>query len=104
MATQAQDWLDPAALDELAKQIDPARARPWPEVAQPGDTIWMGVADSEGCVVSFIQSVFWEFGSGLVCDETGVFFQNRGAGFSLTTGPNQPRPLPHPEPRAGKAE
>ena len=96
MATQAQDWLDPAALDELATQIDPARARPWPEIAKPGDTIWMGAADSDGCVVSFIQSVFWEFGSGLVCPDTGVFFQNRGAGFSLTLGPNQLRPHARP--------
>jgi gamma-glutamyltranspeptidase/glutathione hydrolase len=96
MATPAQDWLDPTALDALAKQIDPARARPWPEVAKPGDTIWMGTADDQGCVVSFIQSVFWEFGSGLVCPETGVFFQNRGAGFSLSAGPNQLRPYARP--------
>ncbi|MCH8467706.1 MAG: gamma-glutamyltransferase, partial [Roseinatronobacter sp.] len=96
MASKAQDWLEPAALDALATQIDQARARPWPEVAKPGDTIWMGTADSEGCVVSFIQSVFWEFGSGLVCPQTGVFFQNRGAGFSLAPGPNQLRPHARP--------
>ena len=96
MAGPAQDWLEPGALDALAGRIDPARARPWPEVAKPGDTIWMGAADSQGCVVSFIQSVFWEFGSGLVCPETGVFFQNRGAGFSLAPGPNQLRPHARP--------
>jgi len=96
MATPAQDWLEPAALEALAAQVDPARARPWPEVAKPGDTIWMGAADAEGCVVSFIQSVFWEFGSGLVCPETGVFFQNRGAGFSLAPGPNRLRPGARP--------
>lgn len=96
MATQAQDWLAPAGLDALAAQIDPARARPWPEAAKPGDTIWMGAADAQGCVVSFIQSVFWEFGSGLVCADTGVFFQNRGAGFSLSKGPNQLRPHARP--------
>jgi gamma-glutamyltranspeptidase/glutathione hydrolase len=96
MASAAQDWLEPAALDALAARIDPARARPWPEVAKPGDTIWMGAADAEGCVVSFIQSVFWEFGSGIVCPETGVFFQNRGAGFSLGEGPNRLRPGARP--------
>ena len=96
MATDAQDWLDPKALDDLASQIDCMRARPWPEVAKPGDTIWMGAADNEGCVVSFIQSVFWEFGSGLVCPDTGVFFQNRGAGFTLSPGPNQLRPRARP--------
>lgn len=96
MAIPAQDWLKDAALDALAKQIDPEQARPWPEIAKPGDTIWMGAADADGCVVSFIQSVFWEFGSGLVCDDTGVFFQNRGAGFSLDPGPNQLRPFARP--------
>jgi oxamate amidohydrolase len=96
MATDAQSWLEPAALDALAGQIDTTRARPWPEIAKPGDTIWMGAADDQGCVVSFIQSVFWEFGSGLVCPDTGVFFQNRGAGFSLTPGPNQLRPGARP--------
>lgn len=96
MASDAQDWLTPQTLDALAGQIDPARARPWPEVAKPGDTIWMGAADRDGCVVSFIQSVFWEFGSGLTCPETGVFFQNRGAGFSLLPGPNQLRPNARP--------
>lgn len=96
MAVAAQDWLDPAALDGLARKIDPARARPWPEIARPGDTIWMGAADSQGCVVSFIQSVFWEFGSGLVCPQTGVFFQNRGAGFALAPGPNCLRPGARP--------
>lgn len=96
MTVPAQDWLAPDALDALSGQIHMKTARPWPEVAKPGDTIWMGAADADGCVVSFIQSVFWEFGSGLVCPETGVFFQNRGAGFSLAPGPNQLRPRARP--------
>jgi gamma-glutamyltranspeptidase/glutathione hydrolase len=56
----------------------------------------MGACDVEGTVVSFIQSVFWEFGSGLTCPDTGVFFQNRGAGFSLAPGPNQLAPGKRP--------
>ncbi|WP_372922210.1 gamma-glutamyltransferase family protein [Roseovarius sp.] len=96
MRVPAQDWLAPEALDALSAQLDRTKARPWPEVAKPGDTIWMGAADADGCVVSFIQSVFWEFGSGLVFPETGVFFQNRGAGFSLAPGPNQLRPHARP--------
>jgi oxamate amidohydrolase len=56
----------------------------------------MGAADADGCVVSFIQSVFWEFGSGLTCEDTGVFFQNRGAGFSLSPGPNELGPFRRP--------
>lgn len=79
-------------LDRMAAAIDPGTARPWPETAKPGDTIWMGACDRDGTAVSFIQSVFWEFGSGLTCPETGVVFQNRGAGFSLRPGPNQLAP------------
>jgi gamma-glutamyltranspeptidase/glutathione hydrolase len=89
MAVPAQDWLTGEALDTMAAQISPEKALRWPYEPAAGDTIWMGACDSEGTVVSFIQSVFWEFGSGLTCPETGVFFQNRGAGFSLGEGPNQ---------------
>lgn len=96
MSQPAQDWLEPDHIATLAGRIDPARALPWPHPAKPGDTIWMGAADAEGTVVSFIQSVFWEFGSGLTCTDTGVFFQNRGAGFSLAPGPNQLRPGARP--------
>ncbi len=90
------DWLDPLVLDQLAATIDPQRAAPWPEPPVAGDTIWMGAADSEGTVVSFIQSLFWEFGSGVTCPETGVVFENRGAGFSLQPGPNQLAPGKRP--------
>ncbi|MGB3406832.1 MAG: gamma-glutamyltransferase [Jannaschia sp.] len=96
MATPAQDWLAPEALDAMAARIDPAKALPWPHEAKKGDTIWMGACDRDGTVVSFIQSVFWEFGSGLTCPDTGVFFQNRGAGFSLEPGPNQLAPGKRP--------
>lgn len=96
MAEPAQDWLEAARLNALAGRIDRAAALPWPHEPKPGDTIWMGAADAEGNVVSFIQSVFWEFGSGLTCPETGVFFQNRGSGFSLDAGPNRLAPGKRP--------
>jgi len=96
MREPAQDWLAADRLDQLAANIDPAQALPWPYEPKKGDTIWMGAADKDGTVVSFIQSVFWEFGSGLTCPDTGVFFQNRGAGFSLTPGPNQLAPGKRP--------
>jgi gamma-glutamyltranspeptidase/glutathione hydrolase len=92
MPRPAQEMLADAELDRMAAAVDADRALPWPYDPTPGDTIWMGTADAEGTVVSFIQSVFWEFGSGLTCPETGVFFQNRGAGFSLAPGPNQLKP------------
>ena len=84
MSAKAQSFLDPADLDRLAAGIDPDRALPWPQpAAEAGDTIWMGAADAQGCLVSYIQSIYWEFGSGVVSPETGVLFQNRGSSFSL---------------------
>jgi gamma-glutamyltranspeptidase/glutathione hydrolase len=43
----------------------------------------MGTADASGLVVSYIQSLYWEFGSGCVLPKTGVLMQNRGSSFSL---------------------
>jgi gamma-glutamyltranspeptidase len=76
-------FLTPAFLDEEASKIDMRRAAQWPAPYGEGDTIWMGAADSSGLVVSYIQSIFWEFGSGVVLPATGVLMQNRGASFSL---------------------
>jgi len=75
--------LTPATLAGEAKAIDPQKAAPWPEVAKKGDTIWLGAADSSGLAVSYIQSLFWEFGSGCVLPATGIVMQNRGSSFSL---------------------
>ena len=81
------DWQgllnDGAALDALAGRIDPAHALPWPQPPQWGDTCWFGAADSEGRVVSAIQSTYFEFGSGLVLPQTGITWQNRGCSFRL---------------------
>ena len=57
----------------------------------------MGAADSSGLVVSYIQSIFWEFGSGCVLPRTGLLMQNRGASFSLeknAANPLEPGRLP----------
>ncbi|GLS25710.1 gamma-glutamyltransferase family protein [Marinibactrum halimedae] len=75
--------LDDAFLDDLAKKIDSEKALPWPHVAKPGDTIWMGALDKDGMMVSFIQSGYWEFGSGQVIPEYGLVWNNRGLSFSL---------------------
>lgn len=96
MPTPAGRWLTADMTNKMAGEIDLARAKPWPEPSIGGDTIWMGCVDRAGTVVSFIQSVFWEYGSGLTCPDTGVYFQNRGAGFSLRQGPNQLAPGKRP--------
>ncbi len=76
-------FLRPQALDASARDIDPGKALPWPQPASPGDTVWLGAIDGQGNAVSFIQSIYWEFGSGLVLPESGVLLQNRGTSFSL---------------------
>jgi gamma-glutamyltranspeptidase/glutathione hydrolase len=76
-------YLDPKFLEFEESKIDRRRAAPWPAPAGKGDTVWMGAADASGLVVSYIQSIYWEFGSGCVLPRTGVLMQNRGASFSL---------------------
>jgi gamma-glutamyltranspeptidase/glutathione hydrolase len=76
-------FLSPAFLDAEAGKIDPRKAAKWPAPYGEGDTIWMGAADASGLVVSYIQSLYWEFGSGCVLPATGILMQNRGASFSL---------------------
>lgn len=76
-------FLAPADLEARAAAIERHRALSWPDPGLPGDTVWMGAVDCEGRAVSFIQSVYWEFGAGVVLRDTGVTWQNRGCSFSL---------------------
>jgi gamma-glutamyltranspeptidase/glutathione hydrolase len=73
-----------------AMKIDRAKAARWPVPYGEGDTVWTGAADATGLVVSYIQSLYWEFGSGCVLPRTGVLMQNRGASFSLERGALNP--------------
>ncbi|MBX9709851.1 MAG: gamma-glutamyltransferase family protein [Xanthobacteraceae bacterium] len=93
MKEACEDYLTDAKLDELAARIDRKRALPWPVPANPGDTVWAGAIDANGVAVSFIQSVYFEFGSGCVLENTGLVWQNRGASFVLDgDGPRALRP------------
>ena len=76
-------YLSPAFIDAETAKIDPRKAARWPAPYGEGDTVWMGAADANGLVVSYIQSLYWEFGSGCVLPATGILMQNRGASFSL---------------------
>lgn len=76
-------FLDAKFLGAEAARIDARKAAKWPAPAGEGDTIWMGAADASGLAVSYIQSLYWEFGSGCVLPKTGVLMQNRGSSFSL---------------------
>ena len=83
MTIDPQAQLDAANLKRLAATIDPNQALAWPQPAGAGDTVWLGAIDSDGNAVSFIQSVYWEFGSGVVLPTSGIIWQNRGTSFSL---------------------
>ncbi len=83
MRVHAATYLSGQVLDGLAAEINPVAAAPWPSLNADGDTVWMGAADSEGRMVSFIQSLYQGFGSGLVLRETGLTWHNRGRAFAL---------------------
>ena len=69
---------------ERANLIDPKKATDF-EVGAPkvGGTVYLSTADENGMMVSFIQSNYAGFGSGVCVPETGIHLQNRGAGFSM---------------------
>ena len=83
--------LDPSYLAERARLIDPKKANtPTFGKPGPGETIYLTAADESGMMISFIQSNYMGFGSGVVVPETGISLQNRGHGFVLQDGhPNQ---------------
>jgi oxamate amidohydrolase len=86
MTARAEDFLQSATLDKLASRIDRKHALPWPHRANPGDTVWLGAIDADGLAVSFIQSIYFEFGSGCVLEDSGIVWQNRGSSFVLDGG------------------
>jgi oxamate amidohydrolase len=88
MTSNPSDFLSAPMLDKLAARIDRRRALPWPGVFQAGDTVWLGAIDGNGLAASFIQSIYFEFGSGCVLSDSGITWQNRGASFLVSgTGP-----------------
>ena len=89
------ELLSPAYSARRRGQIDPQRANPDPRSGLPAaealpvqpaprsDTVYLSAVDGEGNACSFINSLYYGFGSGLVAPGTGVALQNRGALFSL---------------------
>ena len=83
-------------LASRAKLIDPKRAQDFGQGRPPrSGTVYLAAADASGMMVSFIQSNFMGFGSGVVVD--GISLQNRGGTFVLTPGhPNRVGPKKRP--------
>lgn len=84
-ATPAQ-LLTTMALEQMTAQMTLTHASPWPAPVSDGDTTWLGVVDAHGRAVSMIQSIYFEFGSGVVLPTTGINWQNRGCSFDLKPG------------------
>ncbi|WP_428375376.1 gamma-glutamyltransferase family protein [Lichenicoccus sp.] len=98
MDVTTTQMLDPAYLQSRSRLIDPASAGdPGHGALKPGGTVYLAAGDAQGRMVSFIQSNYMGFGSGIVVPGTGISLQNRGAAFDLAPGhPNQVAPSRRP--------
>ncbi|MBM3751672.1 MAG: gamma-glutamyltransferase [Acidimicrobiia bacterium] len=89
MTVPVEHFLSDAYIRERRLLIDPAKAM---ERTEPGrastasDTIYLAVADKDGNMVSFINSVYDYFGSGIVVPGTGILLHDRGVGFTMAEG------------------
>ncbi len=86
MQIDPRELLADGLVECLAAAIPLEQASPWPAPMSDGDTTWMGAIDSAGRAVSMIQSIYFEFGSGVVLPESGIWWQNRGCSFDLRPG------------------
>jgi len=83
MSLDAAALLEPAYLDAAARQVSRTTASPGQRVRGEHGTVYLAAADAAGRMVSFIQSNYLGFGSGVVVPGTGIALQNRALGFSL---------------------
>ncbi len=83
----ASDLLTEGYLAERARLIREDRAQTYgPGAPGRGGTVYLTAADENGMMISYIQSNYMGFGSGVVVPGTGISLQNRGSGFSLQPG------------------
>ena len=82
-----EHMLDDAVIGNLVGRIDRKKRRPPSSGPMPqpagSDTVYFSIVDEKGMAVSFINSLYGDFGTGIVTAKTGVTFHNRGEGFVL---------------------
>lgn len=81
-------WLGQDFLATKARKIDRNVALPWPAPFRTGDTVFLAATDAQGRSASVLQSTYYDWGSGVLLEDTGILWQNRGAAFS--TDPKSP--------------
>jgi gamma-glutamyltranspeptidase/glutathione hydrolase len=87
MPASPADFLQPHFLAQRAKEIRMDRAsQPTSKIPADCGTVYLSAADKNGMMVSFIQSNYMGFGSGIVVPGTGISLQNRGCGFVIEEG------------------
>ncbi|MEC5293132.1 gamma-glutamyltransferase family protein [Aurantimonas sp. C2-6-R+9] len=98
MEMSVEALLSPDYLRRRARLIDLSYAgTPGAGAPRDGGTVYLTTADASGMMVSFIQSNYNGFGSGVVVPGTGISLQNRGSGFTLEAGhPNRVGPSKRP--------
>ncbi len=89
MRIPVADLIDKGFAKKLASKIDLKRRAKLPATPTPGnDTVYLTVVDRDRLAVSFINSLYSNFGTGICTEKTGILLTNRGACFTLQ--PNHP--------------
>ena len=88
MQVSVESLLSDGHINALAEQFDPAGRNNNIGLPDPtgADTVYISVVDRDGMAVSFINSLFGNFGSGITTEKSGVVLHNRGSGFNLIEG------------------
>jgi len=88
MRYSVDELISDSHIEKLAKLYDPEKRNPQISLPDPAgsDTIYLSVVDRDGMAVSFINSIFTSFGTGIMMPKSGILLQNRGCGFNLVPG------------------